>query len=47
VIVRVFLSPNLSLRIDARDHVLFNHWNTRNEVHVSVGLSYAWGGDER
>ena len=47
VIVRVFLSPNTSLRIDARDHVLFNHWNRRNELHVSLGLSYAWGGDER
>jgi outer membrane beta-barrel protein len=47
VLVRVFLSPHTSLRIDTRDHLLFNHLSTRHEVHVSVGLSYAWGGDER
>ena len=44
---RVFLSPHTSLRIDVRDHLLFNHWNNRHELHVSLGLAYAWGGDER
>jgi hypothetical protein len=27
--------------------VFFNHWNTRNEVHVALGAAFAWGGDER
>lgn len=47
IIVRVFLSPHTSLRIDVREHVLFNHWATRNELHVALGLAFAWGGDER
>ena len=56
-IVRVFLSPRTSLTIDVRDNVLVNHWNdlwkhpsnlsTRNEVHLQLGLAFAWGGDER
>jgi outer membrane beta-barrel protein len=47
LILRVYMSPHTSLRIDVRDNVLFNHWATRNELHVSLGLSFAWGGDER
>jgi outer membrane beta-barrel protein len=47
LIVRVFMSPHSSLRIDVRENVLFNHWATRNELHVSLGLAFAWGGDER
>jgi len=47
VIFRVYLSPHISMRIDVRDHILFNHWNSRNELHVTLGLSFAWGGDER
>ena len=47
VIVRVFMSPHSSLRIDVRDNILFNHWAYRNELHVSLGLAFAWGGDER
>jgi outer membrane beta-barrel protein len=47
VIFRVFISPHASLRIDVRENVLFNHWATRNELHVSLGLAFAWGGDER
>jgi outer membrane beta-barrel protein len=47
LIFRVYLSPHISTRIDVREHVLFNGWNTRNELHVSLGLAFAWGGDER
>jgi outer membrane beta-barrel protein len=47
VLVRVYLSPHASLRIDVRDHLLFNDWATRNELHVTLGLAFAWGGDER
>jgi outer membrane beta-barrel protein len=47
VIVRVFMSPHSSLRVDVRENVLFNHWATRNELLVSLGLAFAWGGDER
>jgi outer membrane beta-barrel protein len=46
-IVRVYMGPHTSLRIDVRENILFNHWHTRNELHVSLGLSFAWGGDER
>lgn len=47
VIVRVFMSPHTSVRLDVRDNLLFNHWAHRNELLVSVGLAFAWGGDER
>jgi outer membrane beta-barrel protein len=47
IIARVFMGPHTSLRIDVRENILFNHWATRNELHVSLGLSFAWGGDER
>ena len=47
LIFRIFFSPHISFCVDVRDHVFFNHWNTRNEVHVSLGLAFAWGGDER
>lgn len=48
LIARVFLSTHTALRIDVRENVLINsNWNTRNELHVSLGLSFAWGGDER
>jgi outer membrane beta-barrel protein len=47
LIFRIFVSPHISFCADVRDHVFFNHWNTRNEVHVSLGLAFAWGGDER
>ena len=47
LIFRIFVSPHISFCVDVRDHVFFNHWNTRNEVHVSLGLAFAWGGDER
>ena len=47
VIFRVFMSTHTSVRLDVRENVLFNHWATRNELHVSLGLAFAWGGDER
>ena len=54
VIFRVFISPHASLRIDVRDNALFSHWSYdprhlsyRNELLVSLGLAFAWGGDER
>jgi outer membrane beta-barrel protein len=54
VIVRVFMSTHTSLRIDVRDNILFSHWaynpvdwTYRNELLVSLGLAFAWGGDER
>jgi outer membrane beta-barrel protein len=47
LIIRVYMSPHISLRVDVRDHLLFNGWNTRNELHVSLGFAFAWGGDER
>jgi len=47
LIFRIFISPHTSFCLDVRDHVFFNHWNTRNEVHVAVGVAFAWGGDER
>lgn len=47
LILRVFMGPHTSVRIDVRENVLFNHWATRNELHASLGLSFAWGGDER
>lgn len=47
VIFRVFMGPHTSVRIDVRENVLFNHWATRNELLVSLGLAFAWGGDER
>lgn len=47
VLFRIFLSPHTSIRIDVRDHLLFNHWAHRNELHVALGFTYAWGGDER
>ena len=47
LIFRIFVNPHISFCADVRDHVFFNHWNTRNEVHVSLGLAFAWGGDER
>jgi hypothetical protein len=33
--------------LDVREHVFFNHLNTRQEVHVSLGAAFAWGGAER
>jgi outer membrane beta-barrel protein len=54
VIFRVFISPHASLRIDVRDNALSGHWgydprnwSWRNELLVSLGLAFAWGGDER
>jgi len=54
VLFRVFMSAHTSLRIDVRDNVLFSHWaynpsnwTYRNELLVSLGLAFAWGGDER
>jgi outer membrane beta-barrel protein len=54
VIFRVFMSAHTSLRIDVRDNALFSHWSYnpshwsyRNELLASLGLSFAWGGDER
>ena len=47
LIFRVYVSPHVSFCLDVRDHVFFNHWVTRNEVHVSLGAAFAWGGDER
>jgi len=48
LIARVFLSPHTAVRIDVRENILINdNWATRNELHVSLGLSFAWGGDER
>jgi outer membrane beta-barrel protein len=47
IIFRVFVSPHVSFCLDLRDYVFFNHWNTRNEVHVALGAAFAWGGDER
>jgi outer membrane beta-barrel protein len=47
VIFRVFMGPHTSLRIDVRDNILFHHWAYRNELLVSLGLAFAWGGDER
>jgi outer membrane beta-barrel protein len=47
VIFRIYLSPHASFRVDVRENVLFNGWATRNELHVSLGLSFAFGGDER
>ncbi|HEX7599638.1 MAG TPA: outer membrane beta-barrel domain-containing protein [Polyangia bacterium] len=47
LLFHVFLSPHTSVRVDVRENVLFNHWHMRHELHVSLGLSLAWGGDER
>jgi outer membrane beta-barrel protein len=49
VIFHVYLSPHTSVRIDVRDHVLFDGWkgDSHNELHVSLGFAFAWGGDER
>ena len=54
VIFRVFMGPHTSLRIDVRDNALSSHWgydprhwSWRNELLVSLGLAFAWGGDER
>jgi outer membrane beta-barrel protein len=47
VIFRFFISQHTSFCLDVRDNVFFNHWNTRNEVQLSVGAAFAWGGDER
>jgi len=47
LIFRIFISQHVSFCLDVRDYVFFNHWDTRNEVHLSVGLAFAWGGDER
>jgi outer membrane beta-barrel protein len=47
LIVRLFLSTHTSVRLDVRENVLFNGWHTRNELLVSLGLAFAWGGDER
>jgi len=47
IIFRVFVSPHVSFCLDVRNYVFFNHWDTRNEVHVALGAAFAWGGDER
>jgi hypothetical protein len=47
LIFRVFVSPHISFCLDVREHVFFNHLNTRQEVHVSLGAAFAWGGAER
>jgi outer membrane beta-barrel protein len=52
LIFRVFVSPHISFCLDVRDYVLFHDWSTKNwstrqEVHVSLGAAFAWGGDER
>jgi outer membrane beta-barrel protein len=54
LILRVYLSPHTSVRIDVRDHLILKNgwgsptkWDTRNELHVSLGFAFAWGGDER
>lgn len=48
VIFRFYLGPHTSVRLDVRDHVLFNGLSDyHNEVHLSLGFAFAWGGDER
>jgi outer membrane beta-barrel protein len=52
LIFRIFVSPHVSFCLDVRDYVFFHpwdtkNWNTRQEVHVSLGAAFAWGGDER
>ena len=47
LIFRVFVSPHISFCLDVRDHVFLHDSTTRNEVQVSLGLAFAWGGDER
>jgi outer membrane beta-barrel protein len=49
LLFHVFLSPHASVRFDARENVLINgdNWHLRHELHVSLGLALAWGGDER
>jgi outer membrane beta-barrel protein len=48
--LRWFLGTHTSLRFDARDYILFqsfNDFNVTNELLLSIGLSVAFGGDER
>ena len=47
LIVRVYASPHVSFCVDVRHHVFFSKWAMRNELHVSLGAAFAWGGDER
>jgi outer membrane beta-barrel protein len=48
--LRWFLGTHTSLRFDARDYILFqgfNDFTITNELLVGLGLSVAFGGDER
>jgi outer membrane beta-barrel protein len=48
--LRWFLGTHTSLRFDARDYLLFqgfNDFNLTNELLVAIGLSVAFGGEER
>jgi len=49
LLFHVFLSRHTSIRFDARENVFINrdNWHMRHELHVSLGLALAWGGDER
>jgi hypothetical protein len=48
--LRWYLGPQVSLRFDARDYLLFesfSNFSLTNELLVSVGISVAFGGNER
>lgn len=48
--LRWYLGPHTSLRLDARDYLVFpafNNFTLTNEIMISLGLSVAWGGAER
>jgi hypothetical protein len=47
--IRWFLSPHWALRVEARDYVLTptSSFSITQELFINVGLSVAFGGDER